>query len=48
MSRQRVLPSALLSGHTVQSAHHLHLDPVPRLAGRARPFVREHAPPLAG
>ncbi len=46
MTCQRVLPAALLSGDTVQSSHHLHLDPVPRLVGQARAFVREHAPPL--
>lgn len=46
MSCQRVLPAALLSGDTVQSSHHLHLDAVPRLVGQARAFVREHAPPL--
>lgn len=46
MSCQRVLPSALLSGDTVQSSHHLHLEPVPRQVGQARAFVREHAPPL--
>lgn len=46
MSCQRVLPAALRSGDTVQSSHHLHLDPVPRLVGEARAFVREHAPQL--
>ena len=47
MSCERVLASALRSGDTVQSSHHLHLDPAPRLVGEARAFVREHAPPLA-
>ena len=46
MSCQRVLSSALRSGDVVQSSHHLRLDPVPRLVGQARAFVREHAPPL--
>ncbi len=45
MSCQRVLPDAL-GGDTVVSVHHLHLEPLPRLVGRARSFVREHAPPL--
>lgn len=46
MSFQRPLPATLLPGDTVQSSHHLRLDPVPRLVGQARAFVREHAPPL--
>jgi len=46
MSCQRVLPIALVSGDTVQSSHHLHLDPIPLLVSQARAFVREHAPPL--
>jgi len=47
VSCQRVLANALASDDTVQSTHHLHLEPVPRLVGSARAFVREHAPPLA-
>ena len=46
MSCQRVLTNALPSDDTVQSIHHLHLEPLPRLVGSARAFVREHAPPL--
>ena len=46
MSCQRVLTHALTSGDTVQSTHHMHLEPLPRLVGSARAFVREHAPPL--
>ena len=46
MSCQRVLTSALESGDSIQSTHHLHLDPLPRVVGSARAFVREHAPPL--
>lgn len=46
MSCQRVQTAALMPGDTVESSHHLQLDPVPRLVGRARAFVREHAPPL--
>jgi two-component sensor histidine kinase len=47
VSCQRVLVDALPSDDTVQSIHHLHLDPLPRVVGSARAFVREHAPPLA-
>jgi len=47
VSCQRVLPTALLAGDTVQSCHHLRLEPVPRLVGQARAFVGEHAPPLS-
>jgi two-component sensor histidine kinase len=47
VSCQRVLAAALSSDDTVQSVHHLHLEPLPRLVGSARAFVREHAPPLA-
>lgn len=46
MSCQRVLVSALAADDAVQSSHHLHLEPLPRLVGSARAFVREHAPPL--
>ena len=47
VSCQRVLAGALPSDDTVQTSHHLHLEPLPRLVGSARAFVREHAPPLA-
>lgn len=46
MSCQRLLPDVLPVGDQVQSSHHLHLDPVPRLVGQARRFVLEHAPDL--
>ncbi|MCW2608152.1 MAG: regulatory protein [Frankiales bacterium] len=45
MSCQRVLPHAL-RGDPVESMHHLHLDPLPRLVSQARQFIAEHAPPL--
>lgn len=45
MSCQRVLLHAL-GGDAVESSHHLHLDPLPRLVGDARRFVADHAPPL--
>lgn len=46
MSCQRLLPDVLLPGDTVQTRHHVHLEPLPRHVGEARRFVREHAPPL--
>ena len=46
MGCQRVLPDVLPPGESVLSSHHIHLDPVPRLVGQSRAFVREHAPPL--
>ncbi|MCW2778764.1 MAG: regulatory protein [Frankiales bacterium] len=45
MSCQRVLTHAL-DGDAVQTMHHLHLDPLPRLVGDARRFVDSHAPEL--
>ena len=46
VSCQRLLPDVLPPGDQVQSTHHLHLDPLPRLVAEARHFVREHAPEL--
>lgn len=46
MGCDRVLAHALPVGDKVQATFHLHLDPLPRLVGAARAFVREHAPPL--
>ena len=46
MSCERLLPDVLPPGDAVQSTHHLHLDPVPRLVADARRFVLEHAPDL--
>lgn len=46
MSCQRLLPDVLPAGDGVQSTHHLHLDPVPRLVSEARRFVLAHAPDL--
>lgn len=40
------MPHALPDGDAVEQTFHLHLDPLPRLVGEARSFVREHAPPL--
>ena len=33
-------------GDRVQAEHHLHVDPLPRVVGEARRFVRSHAPDL--
>lgn len=46
MSCEYLLPIALGADDEVQSVHHLHLEPLPRLIGDARTFVSEHAPPL--
>lgn len=46
MSCDRLLPGLLPAGATVQSTHHMQLDPVPRLVAEARRFVQSHAPEL--
>lgn len=46
MTCSRVLLEALPPGDTIETTHHLQLDPLPRLVSTARAFVREHAPPL--
>lgn len=46
MSCQRVLPTALPAGDVVERSEHMHLQPVPRLVGAARRFVRERLPEL--
>lgn len=46
VSCHRLLPDVLPAGDQVQSTHHLHLDPLPRLVSEARQFVLEHAPDL--
>lgn len=46
MSCEHLLPVVLGADDEVQSVHHLHLEPLPRLIGDARTFVAEHAPPL--
>ena len=45
MGCQRVLPDVLPAGDDVQAVFHVHLEPVPRDVGRARTFMRDHAPP---
>ncbi len=44
MSCYRVSAQAVPATDVVESVDHLHLDPVPRVVGVARRFVREHAP----
>lgn len=39
-------PEALPDGEALLSSHQLDLEPVPRAAGEARRFVREHVPEL--
>lgn len=45
----RGVPSdALPPGERIQQQHHLCVDPLPRVVGQARQFVRRHAPELPG
>lgn len=44
MGCQRVLPGVLPPGDAVRETFHVHLEPLPRDVGRARRFMREHAP----
>lgn len=46
VSCYRVSPRAVPAQDVVQTMEHLHLDPVPRVAGMARSFISEHAPEL--
>jgi len=46
VSSDDVLPHVLPADDVVVSEHHLALQPLPRAAGEARRFVREHAPEL--
>lgn len=46
MSCQRVLPAALPDGDVVERTDHVHLQPVPRMVGSARRFVRERLPEM--
>jgi anti-sigma regulatory factor (Ser/Thr protein kinase) len=47
MSCYRISPRAIPSGDVVESMDHLHLEPLPRVVGDARHFMRDHAPALA-
>ncbi|TAL20088.1 MAG: hypothetical protein EPN99_09665, partial [Frankiales bacterium] len=44
MGCQRLLPDVLPPDDPVSESFHVHLQPVPHDVGRARSFVREHAP----
>ena len=46
MSCYRISSHAVPAQDVVESTDHLHLDPVPRVVGVARRFIREHAPKL--
>lgn len=46
MSCYRISPRAVPVGDVVESMEHLHLEPVPRVVGEARTFIREQAPDL--
>ncbi len=46
MSCHEVLPGALPPEELVETVHHLHLEPAPRVVAEARRFVAEHAPEL--
>jgi two-component sensor histidine kinase len=47
MSCYRISARAVPSGDVIESVDHLHLDPVPRVVGEARAFIRDHSPSLA-
>jgi anti-sigma regulatory factor (Ser/Thr protein kinase) len=46
VSCYRISPRAIPADDVVESMEHLHLDPVPRVVGTARSFIREQAPDL--
>jgi two-component sensor histidine kinase len=46
MSCYRISARAVPAGDVVESMAHLHLDPVPRVVGEARTFIRDHAPAM--
>jgi anti-sigma regulatory factor (Ser/Thr protein kinase) len=46
VSCYRISARAVPAGDVVESMDHLHLDPVPRVVGEARSFMRDHAPAL--
>ena len=45
MSCYRLLRKALPPDDVVESVDHVHLDPMPKVVGMARGFIREHLPP---
>jgi anti-sigma regulatory factor (Ser/Thr protein kinase) len=46
MSCYRISQRAIPADDVVESMEHLHLDPVPRVVGMARSFIREQSPDL--
>ncbi len=46
MTCRGVPRDVLPPGDRIQAQHHLHVDPLPRVVGEARRFVRAHAPDL--
>ena len=46
LSCYRISPRSVPAEDVVESMDHLHLDPIPRVVGVARQFIREHAPAL--
>lgn len=47
MTCHEVLSDALPAGEAVETVHHVHLEPAPRVVAAARAFVSEHAPELS-
>ena len=47
MSCYRISARAVPVGDVVESTDHMHLDPLPRVVGEARSFMREHAPNMS-
>ena len=47
MSCYRVSPRAVPAGDVVESMEHLHLEPLPRVVGEARTFIRQCAPAIS-
>ena len=48
MSCYRISARAVPAEDVVESTDHLHLDPLPRVVGEARRFIRDHAPAMDG
>lgn len=47
VSCYRISADAIPTGDVVESMEHVHLEPVPRVVGEARRFIREQSPVLA-
>jgi anti-sigma regulatory factor (Ser/Thr protein kinase) len=46
VSCYRISARAIPVGDIVESTDHVHLDPLPRVVGEARGFMRDHAPEM--